>query len=130
MKRFLVCLFLAIAIILSACALTSNTSTEVDYLFPEAVVEAREYVNHSAVSKAYLKYHLRCAGFNEEETNYAVDNCDADWNQEAVEAIQNFIKGYADTTLQDLLFELNTKGFTEEEIYFAIKYLSTKGSSN
>ncbi len=53
--------------------------------YDDALARAEYYLNGDGVSLEYLRMALNdWDGFSEEATQYALDNCNANWNQQAI----------------------------------------------
>lgn len=68
---------------------------------------------------------LEFEGYSHNDSVYAADNCDADWNQEAVESAEWYLKteNYSQEFLIRLLI---SEGFTEEQAKYAISKFDLK----
>ena len=53
-------------------------------------------------------------GFDDEQAAYGVDNCGADWNEQAKLAAESYLS-FIDYTHEDLVEELEYDGFTHEQ---------------
>lgn len=61
-------------------------------------------------------------GYSHEESVNAADNCNADWNENAVKAAQGFAE-FSATNVEDLKTLLKEDQFTDEQIEYAISKL-------
>lgn len=85
-----------------------------------ALKKAKSYLSFSEFSKSGLANQLKYAGFTEEEVAFAVENCGADWMEQADKKAKSYLSmtGFSkDGLKQQLKFE----GFTDEEIEYALK---------
>lgn len=89
------------------------------------LAEALSYIDLLGFSKAGLIKQLEFNQYTESEIKFAIENCGADWNAEAVECAQ----GYTDTislSRQALYDQLEYEGFEETEINYALEQLGYK----
>lgn len=85
-----------------------------------ALNKALSYLRYSAFSKESLIDQLEYEGFSNDEAVFAVDNCNADWNEQAAKKA----KSYLDMTSfsRDRLIEqLEYEGFTHEEAVYGVE---------
>ena len=78
------------------------------------------YLEFSSFSYSGLHEQLTHEGFLPTEVQYAVDNCDADWDAEAAEAAESYmdLKAFSkDGLIEQLLYE----GFTKEQAEYGAK---------
>lgn len=79
-----------------------------------ALSKAKSYLGFSAFSHSGLITQLEYEGFSNEDSTYAVDNCGADWNEQAAKKA----KSYLDMTSfsrASLIDQLIYEGFTSEQ---------------
>ena len=57
-----------------------------------ALDKAMDYLSFTAFSKKGLRDQLEYDGYNDDEIEYAVDNCGADWNEQAKEKAAEYLK--------------------------------------
>lgn len=84
-----------------------------------ALRKANDYLDLMAFSYSGLIDQLKYEGFTTEEATYAVDNCGADWNEQA--AIR--AKNYTDMTAfsrSKLIDQLKYEGFTSEQAEYGV----------
>ena len=86
----------------------------------ETLLEAESFVNNLAILKQRVVEGLEQLGYNDNEIDYAIEKCGANWNQEAVEADRNAYNTdpefYSDK--DKLIALLQTVGFTYEEAVY------------
>lgn len=85
-----------------------------------AINKALSYLRYSAFSRESLIDQLEYEGFSNDEAVFAVDNCNADWNEQAAKKA----KSYLDMTSfsRDRLIEqLEYEGFTHEEAVYGVE---------
>ncbi|MGX7029975.1 Ltp family lipoprotein [Vagococcus zengguangii] len=87
-----------------------------------ALSKAIDYLDYSAFSKSGLYEQLIYEQFPEEAAQFAVDNVQADWNEQALNKALDYLdySSFSDAGLYDqLVFE----GFTSEQAQYAIDNL-------
>ena len=62
---------------------------------------------------------LEHEGYTEEEIKYAVDNCGADWYEQAVREVQSYLK-YSSYSRAGLIKVLEQEGFAYEQAVYAV----------
>ena len=92
------------------------------------IAYAREKLDRMAISRSSLIELLHNEGFGIPDAEFAADHCDADWNQEALEAAEDIVEQGIKAEKEYLLLHLtDAHGFTEEEAnYGADTYLAGK----
>lgn len=86
-----------------------------------ALDTAKSYLKYSAFSYTGLIDQLEFEGYSESEAKYGVDNCGADWNEQAVKCA----KAYLDTmsfSKQGLIEQLEYEGFTHEQAVYGVEH--------
>lgn len=84
-----------------------------------ALNRAKRYLNSSAFSYNGLIEQLEYEGYSNESAVYAVDNCGADWNEQAAKKARR----YLDTTSfsrSGLIDQLLYEGFTQEQAEYGV----------
>ena len=61
---------------------------------------------------------LEFDGYSSEDATYAADNCEADWDEQAVKAAKNYLKIMAFSEKR-LIEQLEFDGFTNEQAVYA-----------
>ena len=86
------------------------------------VISKAEYVaSLIPKSKSSLSSYLQeYEGFTEDEANFAVENCNVDWNEEAVEYVYYILGASPDIDADRMEGQLGYEGFTEDEIKYAL----------
>lgn len=79
-----------------------------------AMATAKSYLNYSAFSHLSLVDQLEYEKYPSDIAVWAADNCNADWNQEALEAAISYVD-YSGFSYNGLLDQLQHEGFTEEQ---------------
>lgn len=79
-----------------------------------ALEKAHSYLSFSAFSKEGLIKQLNFEGFSAEEAQYAVDNCGADWNEQAALKAKSYLD-FTSFSRSGLIKQLEFEGFTTEQ---------------
>ena len=79
-----------------------------------ALRSAKSYLNYTAFSKKGLIEQLKFEGFSDSEANYAVNNVNVDWNEQAAKCAENYLR-YTSFSKQGLIDQLKFEGFTQEQ---------------
>lgn len=77
------------------------------------------YLNHLAFSYEGLYEQLIFEGYSDEEAKYGVDNCGADWNEQAAKKAANYLEHMA-FSRQELIEQLEFEGFTHEQAEYGV----------
>jgi len=100
---------------------TSNNETQTETTAPAATMgeqnalsKAGDYLSISAFSYFGLISQLEYEGFSTEEATYAVDNCGADWNEQAEKKAKEYIN-ISSFSRSGLIDQLKYEGFTTEQ---------------
>lgn len=99
---------------------TAETTSGATLGETNALQKAESYLRMGGFSKQSLKDQLEFEGFEKSEIEYALKNCDADWNEQCVDKAKSYIKmgGFSKSSLRE---QLDFEGFTEEQINYALK---------
>lgn len=82
---------------------------------PQAVEQAKLYIKYTPFSRpGLIKQLMHGAGFTREEANYAVDNCEADWEEQAELSAENYLT-FFNIAIDELIDQLEYEGFTREQ---------------
>jgi hypothetical protein len=84
-----------------------------------ALRSALDYLDYSAFSYSGLIEQLEYEGYSNEEAVYAVDNCGADWNEQAALSAQSYID-YSAFSRTGLIEQLEYEGFTREQAEYGV----------
>lgn len=85
-----------------------------------ALREASQYLSTSQhFSKSELKNQLKYEGYTDAESEYAVNNCNADWNEQAAGSAQDYIN-ILSLSRDELMEQLEYDGFTNSQISYAL----------
>ncbi|RJW38678.1 hypothetical protein DXC92_18980 [Clostridiales bacterium TF09-2AC] len=90
------------------------TTTEITMGMKNALSKSYSYLSYSAFSYSGLVDQLEYEGFSTEEATYAVDNCGADWNEQAAQKAQDYLD-YSSFSRSGLIEQLEYEGFTKEQ---------------
>lgn len=82
-----------------------------------ALKKAKNYLDFSAFSYKGLVKQLEYEGFTNEEAVYAVDNCGADWNEQAAKKAKSYLD-FSAFSKQGLIDQLEYEGFTYEQAVY------------
>lgn len=85
-----------------------------------ALAAAKDYFVNNEFSYKGLIEQLKYDGYTKEEAAYAADNCNADWNKQAVKSV----KKYLETTTfskSALIEQLEYDGFTHEQAVYGVE---------
>lgn len=85
-----------------------------------ALSKAKSYLSHMSFSASGLKKQLEFEGFSSSEAQYGVDNCGADWNEQAAKKAKSYMEhmSFSRISLKNqLLFE----GFTDSQAEYGVK---------
>lgn len=75
---------------------------------------AKTYLGTMAFSYSGLIRQLEYEGYSAESATYAVDNCGADWNEQAALAAENYLNTMA-FSRSGLIEQLKYEGYTDEQ---------------
>ena len=79
-----------------------------------ALASAKNYLRTMGFSKQGLIKQLEFEGYTTEEATYAVNNCGADWKEQAVKVAKNYLNTMS-FSKQGLIDQREFEGFTTEE---------------
>jgi len=78
------------------------------------MASAKSYLNYSGFSYKGLIEQLEYEKYTHEDAVWAADNCNADWNEEALESAKSYID-YSGFSYTGLIGQLEYEGFTTEQ---------------
>lgn len=84
-----------------------------------ALSKAQDYLAFTAFSYSGLISQLEYEGFSTEDATYAVDNCGADWNEQAAKKAQDYLD-YSSFSRQGLIEQLEYEGFSAEQAEYGV----------
>lgn len=82
-----------------------------------ALKKAQSYLSHTAFSYSGLIKQLEYEKFSHDDAVYAVDNCGADWNQQAAKKAASYLSHTA-FSKDSLIDQLEYEGFTYEQAVY------------
>ena len=85
-----------------------------------ALKTAKSYLRYSAFSYTGLVGQLEYEGYTTQEATYAVDNCGADWNEQAAKCAESYLK-YSSFSRTGLIEQLEYEGFTYAQALYGVK---------
>ena len=85
-----------------------------------ALAKAKSYLSFSAFSYKGLIEQLEFEGFSKEEATYGVDNCNADWNEQAAKKAKSYMS-HSSFSRSGLIEQLEFEGFTKEQAEYGAK---------
>ena len=105
-------IFLIIIFIISVCSIKENS----DYKL-KAVNSAQEYLKITSFSKKGLTEQLIHDGFSKSDALYGVNNCRANWYDEAKRSARTYLK-IIDSDKEELIKQVEFEGFTHDEAIY------------
>lgn len=84
-----------------------------------ALKQAQDYIDYAAFSRSGLIEQLKFEGYSTEDSTYAVDNCGADWNEQAALLAQSYLDSSA-FSRSGLIEQLEFEGFTSEQAKYGV----------
>ena len=82
-----------------------------------ALKEAESYLDYSSFSYSGLIEQLEYEGYSNEDATYAVDNCGADWNEQAAKTASDYLD-YSSFSKDGLIEQLEYEGFTHDQAVY------------
>lgn len=82
-----------------------------------ALRSALQYLDYAPFSKSGLAEQLEYEGYSPSEAAYAVENCQADWYEQAVLAAKQYLD-YSSFSQSGLVDQLEYEGFSTEEAQY------------
>lgn len=79
-----------------------------------ALDKALDYLSFTAFSKKGLRSQLEYEGFKDDEIDYAIENCGADWKEQAVKKAKEYLD-FTSFSKEGLIDQLEYDGFTEKQ---------------
>lgn len=84
-----------------------------------ALAKAHDYLEFMAFSYSGLIDQLEYEGFSTAEATYAVDNCGADWNEQAVKKAREYLD-FMSFSRSGLIEQLEFEGFTRSQAEYGV----------
>lgn len=85
-----------------------------------ALESAKNYLRTMGFSKKGLISQLEFEGYTTSEATYAVNNCGANWKEQAVRVAKNYLNTMP-FSRQELIDQLEFEGFTSEEAAYGVE---------
>jgi hypothetical protein len=100
-------------------AITTTVTKSVDTYSPtlgeqNALSSAKNYLNTTAFSYNGLIKQLEYEKYSDKESKYAVDNCGADWNEQAAKKAKEYLNT-SSFSRKELIDQLIYEGFTQKQ---------------
>lgn len=96
-----------------------NASPELTTGQKNALSKANDYLRFMPFSYSGLIEQLEYEGYSTEEATYAVDNCGANWNEQAAKKAQEYLN-IMSFSRQGLIDQLKYEGFTQEQAEYGV----------
>ncbi|MCR5484145.1 MAG: Ltp family lipoprotein [Clostridiales bacterium] len=84
-----------------------------------ALASAKRYLGFMAFSYKGLKEQLEYEGYSSDEATYGVENCGADWNEQAAKKAQSYLD-FSSFSRDGLIEQLEYEGFTHEQAVYGV----------
>lgn len=84
-----------------------------------ALKQAYNYLDFSAFSRSGLIDQLEFEGYSTDEATFAVDNCGADWNEQAAKKAEAYLE-FSSFSRSGLIDQLEFEGFTTEQAEYGV----------
>lgn len=98
---------------------TAEPTPEVSVENQNALRQAHSYLSFSAFSYSGLIEQLEYEGYSTEAATYAVDNCGADWFEQAAKQAQSYLD-FSAFSYSGLIEQLEYEGYTTEQATSAV----------
>ena len=85
-----------------------------------ALSQALSYLRTMPFSYSGLIKQLEYGGYSYQEAKYGVDNCGADWNEQAALMAQSYLR-VMPFSRKELIDQLIYEGFTREQAEYGVK---------
>lgn len=105
-------------VVSESAAISENTTNET-LSQRNAVNKAESYLKFQAFSHDGLIDQLEFEGFSNEDAVYGVDNCGADWNEQAVKKAKSYLK-FQSFSREGLIDQLEFEKFTHEQAVYGV----------
>ena len=96
-----------------------GSKTGVSAGMTNALSQAKSYLNYSSFSYSGLIEQLEFEGYSHDEAVYGVDNCGADWNEQAAKTAESYVR-YSSFSRSELIEQLEYEGFTHEQAEYGV----------
>ena len=98
---------------------TVTTKTNISMEYQNALDSAKSYLRTMAFSRKGLIDQLKFEKYSAAAATYAVDNCGADWNEQAVKSAKSYLKTMS-FSKQELIEQLEFEGFTKAQAQYGV----------
>lgn len=85
-----------------------------------ALASAKSYLRHSSFSYKGLIEQLEFEGYSNLDATYAVNNCGANWNEQAAKSAQSYMS-HSSFSRAGLIEQLEFEGFTHDQALYGVK---------
>lgn len=103
----------------------SASENDVPTQYQEVLDEAKSFIEFGEYSYSGLIEILEFVGYSNDEAEFAALNCNADWNNEAVQCAESYLD-FKNMTKDELYGQLEYEGFTKEQISYALSKVESK----
>lgn len=103
----------------SASSNNSQQSSSITTSQKNALSKAQSYLKSSAFSYKGLIEQLEYEGYSQNDATYAVDNCGANWNDQALKKAKQYLSTQA-FSYTGLIEQLEFEGFTNEQTLYGV----------
>ena len=103
----------------------SGSDNDVPTQYQEVIDDAKSFIEFGEYSYSGLIEILEFAGYSNDEAEFAALNCNADWNDEAVQCAEAYLD-FKTMTKDELYRQLESEGFTKEQINYALSKVESK----
>lgn len=97
----------------------SESTANISFGQANALVSAKNYLSFTHFSYEGLRDQLEYEGFTADECQYAIDNCGADWNEQAAKSAEQYLS-FSSFSRQGLIDQLMYEGFTQEQAEYGV----------
>lgn len=100
-------------------AVLEESNSDIPLEYDNALKTAKNYLDYTSFSYTGLIEQLEYEGYSSEACSYAVNNCGADWNEQAAKKAQSYLD-YSSFSRQGLIDQLLYEGFTQEQAEYGV----------
>lgn len=97
----------------------NNTSRRATLGEKNALSTAKSYLRYSDFSYDGLYGQLKYEGYTDTEAKYGVDNCGANWYEQALKSAQSYLK-YSSFSYTGLIGQLEYEGYTSDQARYGV----------
>lgn len=84
-----------------------------------ALKKAKSYLSFSSFSRSGLISQLEYEGFSTDDSTFAVDKCNVDWNEQAAKKAKSYLS-FSSFSRNGLIGQLKYEGFTQEQAEYGV----------